>query len=229
MVETDRNLLATLGGPHTARVALMPTASGREPGSPRRWNEMGLRHFGALGVRDVRPVEIFDRAGAEDPAHVAQLADANFIYFSGGDPSYLIEALRGTAAWAAIEHARAAGAVLAGCSAGAMALGAYTLSLRAAREGGRVEPILAWAVVPGVVVFPHFDRMAGFVGHDWLDRALGALPAGVVPLGIDEDTALVQIDAARRRWRVMGRQAVHLLTNGAAGQVLRAGDEVELR
>lgn len=229
MEETDRYLLATLGGPSAARVALVPTASGREPGNPHRWNEMGRRHFGALGVRDVRPVEIIDRAGAEDPARAAQLADANFIYFSGGDPSYLIETLRGTAAWAAIEQARAAGAVLAGCSAGAMALGAYTLSLRTARESGRVEPLFAWAVVPGVVVFPHFDRMAGFAGGDWLERALGALPAGVTPLGIDEDTALVRVEAARRRWRVMGRQAVHLLAAGDAARVLRSGDEIELR
>ena len=228
MVETDRYLLATLGGPPAARVALIPTASGREPDSPQRWNEMGMRHFSALGVPDVRPVEITDRAGAEDPVQAAQLADANYIYFSGGDPSYLIETLRATAAWAAIEHARAAGAVLAGCSAGAMAMGAYTLSLRAAREGGRVGPIRAWAVVPGVVVFPHFDRMAGFIGPDWLDRALGALPAEVMPLGIDEDTALVRIDAARRRWRVMGRQAVHLLVSGGGDHALRAGEEIEL-
>ncbi len=229
MDESDRALLATLGGPDAARVALLPTASGQEPNSPARWNAMGVEHFTALGVRDVRPVALIDRASASGPVQLAQLDGANFFYFSGGDPVYLIETLRGTPAWERIAAAYAGGAVLAGCSAGAMALGGYTLSLRAVRASGHFEPVPALGIVPHVVVFPHFDRTRGFLGADWLSGALGMLPAGLTALGIDEDTALVRVGGWHEtRWRVFGRQTVTVFTAGAAERVLHAGDEVAL-
>ena len=229
MEATDRALLATLGGPEAARVALLPAASGQEPGSPARWNAMGVEHFTALGVGDIRPVALVDRASASEPAQLAQLDGANFVYFSGGDPVYLIETLRGTPARERIAAAHARGAVLAGCSAGAMALGGYTLSLRAARASGRFEPLPALGIVPHVIVFPHFDRSRGFLGADWLERALGALPSGLAALGIDEDTALVRLGGAHEtRWRVFGRQTVTLFAAGVPSRVLQAGDEVTL-
>jgi cyanophycinase len=229
MNEADSALLTTIGGASAARVALLPTASGQEPGSPARWNAMGVAHFTALGVRDVRPIALLDRTSAAGAAQLAQLQDANFFYFSGGDPNYLIETLRGTPAWECISAAYARGAVLAGCSAGAMALGGYTLSLRAARSTGRFQPEPALGIVPRVVVFPHFDRTGGFFGPGWLDQALGALPAGLMALGIDEDTALLRLGGASEpRWRVFGRQTVSLFAAGARRALLHAGDEVTL-
>ncbi len=52
MVDTDRELLSLIGGAADARVALLPTASGLEPGRPAYWNNLGLDHFRNLGVLD---------------------------------------------------------------------------------------------------------------------------------------------------------------------------------
>src|SRR5258706_1197357 len=133
MNETDSYLLETIGGAHAAHVAVLPTASGLERGSPQRWNSMGVAHFQALGVADVRSSMIVDRASAADEAQLALLRDADLYYFSGGNPQYVVETLRDTPAWEIIAQSHASGAVLAGCSAGAMIV------------GGRTSPLLVGA------------------------------------------------------------------------------------
>lgn len=236
MLETDAALLATVGGAADARVVLLPTAAGLEPNSPAHWNGLGLDHFRKLGVREIRPTMILDRASADDPRQVDLLRDADFYYFSGGNPNHLIESLRGSAAWEVIAAAQTAGAVMAGCSAGAMAMSGYTVSLRALLSGLiSGEPgdwLPALATVPQIVVFPHFDRMVGMVRDPVVRRLAQAAPAGVTLIGVDEDTALVRLDhpadGATQTWRVMGRQAAHLYRAGAAPEVLRAGQTVAL-
>lgn len=234
MNETDRYLLETLDGPIAARVALLPTASGLEPGSPARWNTMGEQHFAALGVSDIRPVTIIDRASAADPEQVALLRGANFYYFSGGMPGHIIESLRGTEALQVILDAYAAGAVLAGCSAGAMALAGQTISVRSAMAGGSPQWAPALGVVPGLVVFPHFDRMSGFMGQEAFQNIIRSAPDGSTPVGVDEDTALVRValsagsDApGKSRWRVMGRQTVTIFASSGP-RILHPGDEIAL-
>lgn len=234
MSETDRYLLATLGGPRAARVALLPTASGLEPGSPQRWNAMGQRHFAALGVDDIRPVWILDRESADDPAQLALLRGANFYYFSGGMPGQIIDSLRGTEALRVMLDAYAEGAVLAGCSAGAMALAGATISVRSAMAGGVPQWTSALGVVPGLIVFPHFDRMAGFMGQEAFQSIIRSAPDGRAAIGVDEDTALVRVapsaggdTSGEALWRVMGRQTVTVFEQ-VEPRVLRAGDEVVL-
>jgi cyanophycinase len=231
MNETDGYLLETVGGAHTARVVLLPTASGLEPGSPQRWNGMGVAHFQALGVADVRPSMIVDRASAADEAQLARLRDADLYYFSGGNPQYIVETLRDTPAWEIITQAHASGAVLAGCSAGAMLLGGKTMSLRVAMTG-LIEWKAALGVVPRFIVFPHFDRMPGFLTAPVVRRLLVGLPAAYIGLGIDEDTALVRVTppnaAGSAHWRVMGRQSVSVFEGNAPSKVLRVGGEITL-
>ncbi|MGZ3664146.1 MAG: Type 1 glutamine amidotransferase-like domain-containing protein [Ktedonobacterales bacterium] len=236
MNETDRHLIDTLGGLAATRVALLPTASGLEPGSPKYWNDLGMRHFTSLGVADVRSTWILDTQTAHDPAQLDLLRGANFYYFSGGNPQHLISSMRGTPAWEIIAAAYANGAVLAGCSAGAMAMSGYTLSLRFAFSGsGPVEFVESLAVVPHVIVFPHFDRILGRMSRAALRTRLVKAPQGAIPIGVDEDTALVRIALpnpanpdGKAQWRVTGRQTVTIFWPDAAPQVLHTGDEVAL-
>ena len=74
-----------------------------------------------LGVEQVI-VDVRTRADAENPDLAAKIDGAGLIYLSGGNPAYFADTLRDTAVWAAIVAAHRAGAALAGCSAGAMAL-----------------------------------------------------------------------------------------------------------
>ena len=95
MDSTDTYLIETLGGIETARVVLLPTASGLEVNGPSYWNELGQEHFQALGVQDIRTRVIINRTAASDPQQLALLRGANFYYFSGGNPQHII----------AVEHA----------------------------------------------------------------------------------------------------------------------------
>ena len=235
MLATDEALLDTVGGASGAGVVLLPTAAGLEKDGPSYWNNLGLTHFRKLGVTDIRPTLILDRASASDPEQVELLRDASFYYFSGGNPSHVIESLRGTPAWEVIAQAQRTGAVLAGCSAGAMAMSGYTLPLRAIISGlatgapGDWTPALA--TVPQVVVFPHFDRLPGGLSEPIMRRLSHAAPAGVALVGVDEDTALVRLDppsADGGAWRVMGRQTVHIYRRDAAPLRLHAGETVML-
>ncbi len=233
MIETDRYLLGTLGGPEAARVALLPTASGLEPESPRYWNDLGLRHFTALGVRDIRPTGILDATTAHDPEQVRLLEGASFYYLSGGNPAHTINSLRGTPAWDVMARAHARGAVLAGCSAGAMALAGATAHLRTLLAGGRADWLEGLGAVPRLVVFPHFDRVFGVVSASALRTHLLTVPEGRIAVGVDEDTALVRIEgpdaeSGAARWRVMGRQTVTVLRREAPPQTLAAGEEITL-
>lgn len=228
MDEIDRFLLDTLGIAKP-RVALLPTASGLELGMPERWNAQGAEHFQALGV-EVTPVALIGRADAEDPQIVAALEGADMYYFSGGNPEHVIETMRGTPAWEAIAAGYRRGAVLAGCSAGAMMLGSYTLSVRSVIRGQAPRWLPAMGIVPGIVIMPHFDRVADFAGPEMFRAILASAPEQASLIGVDEDTALVRapFDGAAPSWRVMGRQTVSVFGADGARTLYHPGDTVPL-
>ncbi len=236
MLECDAALLETVGGASGASVALLPTAAGLEANGPTYWNTLGLDHFTKLGVREIRPTLILDRASADDPAQVELLRGVDFYYFSGGNPTHVIESMRGSAAWEMIAQAQTDGAVLAGCSAGAMAMSGYTVSLRALLAGLITGSPGDWqralAVVPQVVTFPHFDRLPHAVRDAAVQRLSRAAPQGVTLVGVDEDTALVRLEpdatGGAQTWRVIGRQSAHIYQGGADPVTRRAGETVTL-
>jgi cyanophycinase len=219
MLEIDAGLLA-LTGRSRPRVAILPTASfpdGEEVFI--RWAAMGVAHFGELGA-EVEPVLIRDRAGADDPSAAQAVGEADLVYLSGGKPSYLMSVLGESAVGRALERAHARGAVLAGCSAGAMVLAGHAFDFRA-----RIAPWpLRWRAglgfVPGASVIPHYDA--------WPEpmSALIALqaPRGSLVLGIDEETALIGRDGA---WQVHGRARV-TVWRGRRRDRYRTGEIVRL-
>src|SRR6266487_7206654 len=120
ILPVDKKLLELING--TPHVAVVPTASAPDgEGVPERWAHMGVEHFAQLGVT-AEPIMLLNRADAENTDIASRLANANFIYFSGGKPRYLLETLQGTHSWQAILNVFAAGGIVAGCSAGAMVL-----------------------------------------------------------------------------------------------------------
>lgn len=204
------------------RFVQLATAAGREgPESVGRWVQLGNEQACRLGVEAVS-VPALDRASAEDPAVAAPIEGAGLVYLSGGSPAYLAETLRDTRVWAAIVSAWEAGAALAGCSAGAMALAAWMADIRA--PGAHPRPGLG--VVPGMLVIPHFDRFRRFMGAS-PEAVAARLPEGVVLVGIDEETALVSDGHDLRRWVVQGRQAVWLF-GADGGSAHRVDDEIVL-
>ena len=215
MSSFDADLLASTGRARP-RVAILPTAS--FPGGEdvfQRWAAMGVEHFEGLGA-EVEPVLVRDRAGADDAAAVQAIGEADLIYLSGGKPGYLLQSVSGSAVELALVSAHQRGAILAGCSAGAMVIAGHAFEFRA-----RIAPWpLRWRAglgfAPGLSVVPHYDA--------WPEplSALIALqaPRGCPVLGIDEGTAVVGRDGA---WQVHGRARV-TVWRGRHRERYRAGE-----
>ena len=214
MAAIDRGLLASTGVLRP-RVVVIPTASWPDGEDVfRRWGAMGEAHFAALGA-EVEQVLVKDRADADDPASAQAAGEADLVYFSGGKPDHLLAALDGSALWTAVRAAWERGAVLAGCSAGAMVLGGHQVEIsRKIRFPVHWAPSLG--IVPSVAVLPHYDRFPETFAALF---AMGA-PHGTLVLGIDEDTALVGQDGG---WQVHGRSRV-TVWRGRHRERFRAGE-----
>jgi cyanophycinase len=219
MTDFDR-LLLEASGASRPRVAVLPTASWPDGEATfSRWAEMGVEHFRALGA-EVEAVPVRDRESACDPAHAQAVGEADLIYLSGGKPDYLLDALDGSSVWAAAFAAHARGAVLAGCSAGAM-----VLADRQPRFGRLAMPFpLRWreslGVVDAAAILPHYDALPETL---WALYALRA-PDGVAVIGIDDETAFLGRDGS---WQVHGRGRV-TVWRGRRRSRHRAGDLVAL-
>ena len=204
MEDVDRYLLSCLNlDGRKPRVVCLPTAAGREGNeSVNRWSNMGLQHFRKLGA-DVTVLPIIDRDSANKEEYTSVLENADLIYFSGGNPSYLYETMKDTRAWNAVQRAWARGAVYAGCSAGAMILANRIPSFRiiGTQDG--------FGVVPAEFVIPHFDAIPA-LWKPIVSVLHRQLKEGQQMIGVDEDTAL--IGSLQGEWRVMGRSKAHVFT-----------------
>lgn len=216
MVQVDHELLRYTPG-QPPKVAIVPTAAGQEV-TVASWIRDGIAQFEAFGC-ETYGVPAIDRAGVEDPAHVAAVKAANLVYMSGGSPGYLVETLRESAIWAAIVRGWQKGGALAGSSAGAMAMGAWTLVRPIGQFRGMPmhwEPGLN--LVPGIGVIPHYDRF----GPERTQPRVQDAPDGLVVLGIDEDTVIL---VAGGMTRVLGRGTVTVWRNHQPTRLV-AGEHV---
>jgi cyanophycinase len=176
------------------------------------------RWFGGLGL-DVEELPVTRRTDAKSK-RIADLArGGRFCYLVGGDPGVVPSVLAGTPVWDAIVEAWLHGAALGASSAGAMALGEWTLVRGSGPARGRRRYVPALGLVPHTAVLPHFNTF----GHRWVDDALATAPGPeTVLIGLDERSAVVWSAGA---WRAMGAGAVTVLAEGARHRYT-AGDSV---
>jgi cyanophycinase len=210
----DRILVAAAGsGP----AFVLATAAGR--GHP----EMAVQHardwFAGLGLA-VEELPAIRRRDVKDEDIAARALTGRFFYLVGGDPGRVPTTLSGTPVWQAVVTAWSRGAALAGSSAGAMALGEWTL-IRARHPGDTdraYRPGLA--VVPNVAVIPHFDTFGG----SWVEGSLAGRPnEDAVLVGVDERSAALWQDGA---WRAYGPGSITVFT-GDARTRYEAGEAIE--
>jgi cyanophycinase-like exopeptidase len=202
-----------LEGRPAAYVQLATAAAPEGDSSLQHWHELGAQAARRLGVEQV-VIDVRDRADADDPRWAEAIKGAGLIYLSGGNPSHLASSLRDTLVWQAITDEWRAGASLAGCSAGAMAMCGYVPDFRHPRSGG-VEGL---GLLPDVRVLPHFDRLT----HWMPDFTLKPLVAkGAQTIGVDEDTALIGESNGTDTWefRTMGRQAAWLIESSGKHRI----------
>ena len=200
---------ALIAGRAPRYVQLATAAVPDGPPVVERWHNLGRAQAERLGVEAVI-LEVNDRRDANDSSIAAQVEGAGLVYLSGGHPAFLVETLRGTLVWEAIERAWRAGSALAGCSAGAMAFSAWVPSLRHPREGG-TEGL---GLLPHLRAIPHFDAFAARI-PDMVTRFLLPKDPSIAVLGIDEETAIV---GGPSTWTVKGRSSAWRITEDGREQ-----------
>jgi cyanophycinase len=213
MTDIDRGLL--VGQPPVT----VQIATAAVPDGERRlnyWRDLGRRYGESLGL-EVRDATVASVDAANDPKWDEVLEGAGLIYLSGGNPAFLASTLADTLLWRAIERSWRAGASLAGCSAGAMALCGHVPVLRG--NGGVVT---GFNVVPQCRVIPHYDVFRDRYPQ-MMRESLAGLEADTTVVGIDEETALV--GRVGGEWTVAGRGTVSIL---GTERIWRAGETLRL-
>jgi cyanophycinase len=192
----DRELIASSRpGP----ALIVTTAAARQ--SPQMAFATARRWFSTLGV-EVEELPLYTRRDAASPELTARAAEAGFLYLTGGDPGLVVKVLSSSKAWRAMLEAWAAGAGLAGSSAGAMAFGERSLVMARWPRHHERRAVASLGVVPAVAVIPHFERF----GPRW---TVADLPPDTVLVGIDERTGACWNGSD---WRVLGSGGVTVVT-----------------
>jgi cyanophycinase len=183
-----------------------------------KWGTMGQAHFRKFGVEAV-PVRIRDQDEANNGSFADQIAEAGFVWFSGGRATYLAEAFHETACWRALEEANRNGTIVAGSSGGLGVLNVNTVD--PAIEGPQAPTGLGLAAP--VRALPHFDRME-VRRPEFVERALGLMQPGQKLVGVDEDTAIVWHDG---EWRVIGHKRAVVYENDGSRSIFHNGDRID--
>jgi len=192
----DRTLLATSDA---SEVVVLPTGAAYE--HPGRSVDRATSWFAGLDT-PVRALDVLRRPDALDPANVAAVRAARFLYLVGESPMHLRSVLKDTPVWDAIVAAWHDGAVLAGSAAGAMVLcdpmvdprgGAFTLGL---------------GLVANITVIPEFERWS----EDAVHRTRKLSPPGLAVVGIPTASALIRDPDGT--WRADGAAALTVYVDG---------------
>jgi len=241
-------------------LVIVPAASGRPARSAADFTESLAQHGLSRERIRVFPLAVRDDAGTPDvdesawkdnawsAEQVDRVRDAAGFWFTGGDQVRITQTLRNAAGeesplLALIRERLAAGAVVAGSSAGAAIMSrdmiaggvsfsalleplSATYSDTEDQDSGRLYLSQGLGFLPDGLVDQHFDRKAR-LGR--LVRAMAAT-GQARGYGIDEDTALL-LRLGSDRGRVLGRGNVTLIDAsnarfGFATPVLASGLEI---
>jgi cyanophycinase len=172
-----------LSGGRDARIGVIPTASQLSDTGPR-YHAL-LRE---LGAADVVVMDFDTRRDCEEPGRLAELRECDGIFLTGGNQLRLSTLLGGTSVSRLLRTLNAAGAAIAGTSAGAAFLSEHMIAFGAEGSSPTARGV---TLAPGlgltnrVIIDQHFRQ------RDRLGRLLSALAYNpfAIGLGLDEDTA----------------------------------------
>jgi len=171
-------------------IAVIPTAAGLES-DVKKWIEMAQAHYAKFNL-PVIPVPIFNKIQANDTNLTDLVLEADWIFFSGGSPNYLLETLKDSKLWEKVLNRLDNGALLSGSSAGAMVMGQYVLSPSLRSLISRPKTIWTDAfMLVDYTVIPHFDHFKKQPGLINKILNIQITKAGSYLMGIDENTAII--------------------------------------
>ena len=195
-------------------MSLQPRRRRSHPEAAARHATAWFRQFDL----DVVELRAYTRAEAQAQTTAEAASHAAFIYITGGDPGLVASVLRETPVGDGLIAAWRNGAVLAGSSAGAMALCEHVLVRQRFPGSADRRPVAGLAVVPNAAVLPHHDTF----GRRWFPSARAALPEAVL-IGIDERTCALW---EAGEWRCLGPGGITVYHDSDASVRYRSGDTV---
>jgi cyanophycinase len=203
----DRVILARFirlaGGPE-ARIVVVTTASSLGEEATELYAEL----FSVLGAASVSGIRPLTRREANEPDIAGAVRDATGIFLTGGNQLRLSSVIEGTALGRELARAHERGAVVAGTSAGASAVGTHMMAFGAsgATPKHRMAQVSAGlGLLKGLVIDQHFEQRTR------LGRLLAvvAQSPSLLGIGLDEDTAAVVYPDDT--FEVIGRGAVTVI------------------
>ena len=174
----------------------------------RQW-ERYHKVFTELGVTRLKHLAITEREEVLNPEVATIFDDATAVFFTGGDQVKIASKIGGTELFKRLRERYAEGALVAGTSAGASAMGeAMLVSRGPLEESHKVEGAFymtrGLGLISDLVIDQHFAQRAR------IERLIGAIAEnpGVLGVGIDEDTGIIVEPTGVMR--VIGTGAVYV-------------------
>jgi cyanophycinase len=161
-----------------------------------------------LGLRHVHHLKIESREEATSDSKLRVLADADAVYFTGGDQLKITSQIGNTPLYRRICEIFEAGGLIAGSSAGASVMSETMMVSGDGQSTYKIESLLKLApglgLMQGVIIDQHFSER-GRIG-----RLLGAIAQNprMLGIGLDEDSGIL---VRRGRFQVVGSNAVHVI------------------
>ncbi len=204
----DQAILSEVTHPNPM-VVILPTAAAKE--NPYKAASNGVAYFRSLGV-NAKSLMVLAQSHSNDRLLVSNLDNADVIYFTGGDPNHLLETIANSLLESKIIQKLERGAYLVGSSAGAMVFGSlmYYKGWKKALD-----------FLPETVVLPHHEKRNP---QEVYENILSTAPSNVTGLGIDGETACVNLDG---KLTVLGQGRVIQYT-GHKWKVFESGKVLEL-
>lgn len=167
-------------------VAVIATASGIPDEVLPAYEEAFLR----VGASKVHSLDVRERKDAADEESARLIGQCGAIFFTGGDQLRLTAVFGGSPVLKAIRERFQAGAVVAGTSAGAMAIPStmiYNGEAADALHKGEVKMTSGLGFVDGVIIDSHFLERGRFTRL----MEVGATNPEHLGVGLGEDAAVV--------------------------------------
>ena len=171
-----------------ANIVIIPTASS----IPVEVGENYIEAFTTLGCKNIAVLDIRSKEDSEKEASIELIKNANCVMFSGGDQSKITNKIGGTTIHKILadRYKNEEGFVIAGTSAGAMAMATEMIAGGSATEAfikGAVTMYKGLSLIPELIIDTHFIRRGRFGRQS---EAIAHFPH-LIGIGLAEDTGMI--------------------------------------
>ncbi|WP_353776866.1 cyanophycinase [Winogradskyella sp. 3972H.M.0a.05] len=171
-----------------AKIVVIPTASS----IPVEVGQSYITAFSKLGCEDITVLDIRSREDSEKQSSIDLIKSCDCVMFSGGDQSKITNKIGGTTIHTILaeRYSNEEGFVIAGTSAGAMAMAKRMIAGGSATEAfvkGAVDMYKGLALIPELIIDTHFIQRGRF-GR--VSEAVAKFPK-LIGIGLAEDTGLI--------------------------------------